>query len=388
MVTPEKLYAATSDGLDILALHYPEVRDSAKTKKPFKVRPDERTPSATVRMYATKQGFSVWKITDFGDEGRATDPIAIHMKETGLRFAEAILDLAQIFGVTDEINRSVNRPDIRKQPATSDQIDGQTYWEIDQEFTKEECLVMGPRVTPEHLKALHWYRVRYLISVKNREAVYKYSNEHYPIFMRECWFTDAKGNADRFYKIYEPLNADKQWRFQYQPKGKKPQSYVNGLFELAAKWTEFNEREEKAFISDPANEGKVYKEKKLPEAIICSGERDAICVRSLGYFPLWFNSETYQVSDDEWRQINKYVSVVYNIPDIDTTGRLKGTQLALRFIDIHTIWLPSWLSNYKDNRGKPRKDFRDWMELRKEKSDFRDLLELATPAKFWYTQKH
>lgn len=386
MVTPEKLYAATSDGLDILALHYPEVRDAARTKKPFKARPDERTPSATVRLFQTRQGFNVWKITDFGDEGRATDPIAVHMKETGLRFPEAILDLAQMFGVTDEINRTVNRPDIRKLPATPEQIDGQTYWEIDQDFTKEECLVMGPRVTPEHLMALHWYRVKCLISVKNREATYKYSNEHYPIFMRECWFTGADGKPDRFFKIYEPLNADKQWRFQYQPKGKKPQNYINGLFELAARYTEFNEAEEKLFNSDPANEGKVYKEKKLPEAIICSGERDSVCVRSLGYFPLWFNSETYQVSADEWRQINKYVSVVYNIPDIDATGRLKGRELALRFIDIHTIWLPSWLSGYKDNRGKPRKDFRDWMELRKEKSDFRDLLELATPAKFWYTQ--
>ena len=136
---------------------------------------------------------------------------------------------------------------------------------------------MGPRVTPEHLKALHWYRVKVLISVRNREAVYKYSNEHYPIFMRECWFTDSAGKRDRFYKIYEPLNADKQWRFQYQPKGKKPQSYVNGLFELAAQWTEFNEREEKAFKSDPLNEDKNYKEQKLPEAIICSGERDALC---------------------------------------------------------------------------------------------------------------
>lgn len=387
MVTPEKLYAATSDGLDILALHYPEVREAARTKKPFKVRSDERTASASVKLYPTKQGFKVWKITDFGDDQRATDPIAIHMKETGLRFAEAILDLAQIFNVTDEINRSVNRPDIRKQPATSEQIDGETYWEIDQEFTTEECRVMGPRVTPEHLKALHWYRVKVLISVRNREAVYKYSNEHYPIFMRECWFTDSKGNRDRFYKIYEPLNADKQWRFQYQPKGKKPQSYVNGLFELAQAWTDFNEREEKAFRSDPANEDKTYKEQKLPEAVICSGERDAICVRSLGYFPLWFNSETYRVSDEEWKQINKYVSVVYNIPDIDTTGRLKGTELALRFIDLHTIWLPSWLSNYRDNRGKPRKDFRDWIEFRKENNDFRGLLELATPAKFWYTSK-
>lgn len=383
MVTPEKLYAATNDGLEILALHYSEVKEAARTKKPFKARPDERTPSTSVKLFKSKQGFSVWKVTDFGDEGRAFDPIAVHMKETGLRFPEAILDLSQIFNVTDEINRAVNRPDIRKQSATPDQEDGKTYWEIDQEFSKEECQVMGPRVTAEHLKALHWYRVKVLISVRNREAVYKYSNEHYPIFMRECWFTDPTGKTDRFYKIYEPLNADKQWRFQYQPKGKKPQSYINGLFELAAQWADFNKKEEKAFRSDPANEDKTYKDQKLPEAVICSGERDAICVRSLGYFPLWFNSETYQVNDTEWRQINRYVDVVYNIPDIDTTGRIKGTELALRFIDLHTIWLPAWLSTYKDNRGKPRKDFRDWMELRKEKTDFRKLLELATPAKFW-----
>lgn len=388
MVTPEKLYAATDDGLDILALHYPKIREAARTKKPFKARPDERTPSASVKRYQTPQGYYVWKVTDFGDECRATDPIAVHMQQTGLRFPEAILDLAQMFNVTDEINRSVNRPDIRKQPANPDQEDGQTYWEIDQEFTDAECKIMGPRVTKDHLKALHWYRVKVLISVRNREAVYKYPNEHYPIFMRECWFNDSNGKPDRFYKIYEPLNADKQWRFQYQPKGKKPQSYVNGLYELAERWTEYNKQEEKLFRADPANEDKSYKDQKLPEAVICSGERDAICVRSLGYHPIWFNSETYQVSDDEWRQINKYVDTVYNIPDIDTTGRLKGTQLALRFIDLHTIWLPSWLSNYKDNRGKPRKDFRDWMELRKEKNDFRGLLALATPAKFWYITKN
>lgn len=386
MVSVEKLYAATNDGLDILALHYPEVREAAQTKKAFRVR-QERTPSASVKLYDTKQGFKVWKITDFGDEGRATDPIAIHMKETNLRFPEAICDLAQIFNVTDEINRAVNRPDIRKRPANSDEADGETYWDIDQEFTEAECRVMGPRVTAEHLKALHWYRVKCLTSVKNREAVQKYSNENYPIFMRECWFTDSQGKKDRFYKIYEPLNADKQWRFQYQPRGKKPQKYVNGLFELAKAWTDFNEAEEKAFHKDPANDDKSYKEQKLPEAVICSGERDALCVRSLGYHPIWFNSETYQVSEEEWRQINKYVTTVYNIPDIDTTGRLKGKELALKFIDVHTIWLPSWLSTYRDNRGKPRKDFRDWIELRKEKSDFRGLLELATPAKFWTTQK-
>lgn len=383
MITPDKLYAATNDGLAIIALHYPGAEAAARENKPFKARPGERTPSARLKKYKLKSGTDVWKMTDFGGDGRAIDPIQIHMDELGINFTEAMLDLASIFSIPDELNRSVNRPDIRKQPAGPEQADGACFWEIDQEFTSKECAVMGPRVSPEHLKALNWHRVRHIVSVRNREAVYKYSNENYPIFMRECWFTAPDGSQDRFYKIYEPLNVEKQWRFQYQPAGKKPQSYINGLFELSQAWTRYNDEEEKLFFKDPENEGKAYKEKKLKEAVICSGERDAICVRSLGYMPLWFNSETYQVSPEEIRQIYKYVETLYNIPDIDATGRLKGTQLALKYIDIHTVWLPEKLNNYKDHRGHPRKDFRDWMEIWKGNQDFRDLLELATPAKFW-----
>ncbi len=383
MVTPEQLYAATDDGLRIIALHYPDAPEAARTNRSFKARPDERTPSARVKLMKAKDGAQVWKMTDFGDEGRAESPISIHMKQTGLTFREAILDLSAIFNITDEINRSVNRPDVRRQPATVEQTEGSWDKDINQEFTAKECEIMGPRVTPDTLKALHWYRANHVVTVRNREAVYKYSNENYPIFIRECWFTDSKGNRDCFYKIYEPLNPEKQWRFQYQPAGKKPQSYINGLFELAAAWRAYNDTEEAKWTADPANEHKPYREQKLPEAIICSGERDAVCVRSLGYYPLWFNSETYQVSQEEWNQITKYVETVYNIPDIDATGRLKGTELALRFIDIHTIWLPEKLSSYRDNRGKPRKDFRDWMEIWSSKGDFRGLLNLATPARFW-----
>ena len=103
----------------------------------------------------------------------------------------------------------------------------------------------------------------------------------------------------------------------------------------------------------------------------------------MGYMPLWFNSETYQLSEQEYRTIMKYVEVLYNIPDLDDTGRRKGTELALRFIDIHTAWLPQDLARWRDNRGKPRKDLRDWMELHRERRDFQDLLTMARPAKFW-----
>lgn len=383
MISTEKLYAATNDGLEILALHYPEVREAAQNNQPFKARPEERTPSARVKLYTGNDGVRVWKMTDFGGGGRAENPIQIHMDKQRLSFPEAILDLASIFNVTDEINRSVNRPDVRRQAATAEQVDGSWDKDIDQEFSPRECEIMGPKVTPETLKSLHWYRAKHVVSVRNREAVYKYSNENYPIFIRECWFTDTKGTRDRFYKIYEPLNPEKQWRFQYQPAGKKPRNYINGLFELAAAWTAYNEAEEKLWESDPANEGKPYMEKKLPEAIICSGERDAVCVKSLGFHPIWFNSETYQVSDDEWKLIKKYVDTVYNIPDIDDTGRKKGAELALRFVEIQTIWLPEKLRTLRDNRGRPRKDFRDWMDIYRKHSDFRALLNLATPAKFW-----
>lgn len=385
MITPAKLYAATGEGLQILELHYPRAAEYAAKNISFRVNSADKNPSAHIRRFKASDGSFVYKLTDFGDDGRAKDPIQVHMDATGLSFREAVADLSARFNILDELNRAINRPDVRKQPAKEDQEDGKTYWDIDQNFTQTECAVMGPRVTPEHLKSLNWYRVNYLVTVKNREATYKYSTESYPIFMRECWFTDAAGKRDRFFKIYEPCNVDKQWRFQYQPKGKKPQYYTNGLSELMSAHKEVNDRAEKEFFLDPANEGKPYKPTKLPEAIICSGERDALCVRSLGYHPIWFNSETYRISDAEMKEISKYAETIYNIPDIDETGKLKGRELALRFIDVHTIWLPEKLSKYRDNRGKPRKDFRDWMEIWKDKQDFRNLMTLAAPARFWRT---
>ncbi|MCS2862914.1 hypothetical protein NXW13_00905 [Bacteroides thetaiotaomicron] len=47
--------------------------------------------------------------------------------------------------------------------------------------------------------------------------------------MREC-VKPAEGDTPevKFYKIYEPLNPDKQWRFSY-PEGVKPKDYINGL---------------------------------------------------------------------------------------------------------------------------------------------------------------
>ncbi len=393
MIKAEDILNATHGGLDIILDCYPQAKDCVNAKKHFSIR-DERTPSASIRQYDSQKYGRIWQVTDFGGEGRGENAISIYMNYKGMRqnqFNEALLQLAAKFGVTDELNHSVNKPDIRKRGARQDEPDGTRSFELNDAFTEDELRILGPRVTQGDADALHWHSVKWITTVKNREVLVKSSNSHYPIFMRECLVKPANGEGEeeKFYKVYEPLNCDKGFRFSYTPAGKKPQRYINGLSELKEAYRQYNEEEERAWNSCH-DDCKPYRTKKLPEAFICSGERDSLCCRSMGFHPLWFNSETYRLSTEEYREIMTYVEVLYNIPDIDETGIRKGRELALTYIDIRTIWLPKWLQTYHDNRGKSRKDLRDWMEIRSEKRNFKDLMNLAYPARFWevfYTDK-
>lgn len=390
MIPVQKIYDATRGGLDIILSMYPQAQSCIGQKgKKFKVR-NEKTPSACLYQRKSERFGEIWGVTDFGGDGWRS-AIDLYMEENNLgqdRFNEAILQLAAQFNVTDELDRSVNKADFTERDARADEPDGHRAFET-KDFTKEELAVLGPNVTVEHVEALHWHSIKWFSYTKDRKTRIRYSNEHYPIFMRECVVSESQNLPDgtvreevKFYKVYEPLNPDKAYRFQYFPAGVKPQKYINGLRELIRAKDAFNAKEQKEWESTHT-EDKPYVPQKLKEAFICSGERDALCCRSLGYMPLWFNSETYKLSDEEVREIMKHVDVLYNIPDIDETGIRKGTELALKYIDIRTVWLPDWLNNYKDNRGKPRKDLRDWMELRHTKREFKFLMQMAMPARFW-----
>lgn len=384
MIKVTQLYAATRGGLDILLHYYPQAAEVVGTKNKFRARPDEKTPSAVLTETRTTDGASVWKMTDFGDDGHALSPIDVAMKLDNLSFPEAVLHLAAMFDVRDELDRSVNRPVIVKRAARSDERDGSVVFSLKERISETALKVMGPRVDTDTAESLGWHEAEWVGRVKNREVTEKHGTETFPILMRECFLDEPnESGADRFYKIYEPLNPEKGFRFSYTPEGVKPRRYINGLRELRERFTKWNAEREADFRADPGNEGKPFRESKLPEAVICSGERDSLCCRSMGYMPLWFNSETYRIDDSEMAEIRKYVDTVYNIPDLDATGRKKGTELALRFIDVHTAWLPADLAKWRDNRGKPRKDLRDWNELHRDRKDFADLLTMARPAKFW-----
>lgn len=385
MIKVSDIYSKTHDGLDIILDYYPQAEGCVDNKKKFKRRPEEDDASACIKKFKVNNDYEVYKVTDFGDQSTAMSPVDICMYEEGISFSEAIFKLASRYNVTNELNKSVNKPDIRKRPAKADEKEGSRFFELEKTFTADQLKIMGPRVKQEHIDRLNWYVAKSISYVKNREVTTKYTTPTYPIFMRECIVQSSNDpeKVVKFYKIYEPLNPDKQWRFSYTPDGVKPKEFINGLEELKKLYREYNAKEEALFKQDPKNEDKPYKEKKLEEAFICSGERDSLCVASLGYSPLWFNSETYKVSPEEIKEIYKYVEKLYNIPDIDSTGIRKATELALKYMDILTVWLPSWLTTYKDWRGKPRKDFRDFMELRQRNEDFRNLLKMAMPARFW-----
>jgi len=350
-----KLYDATNKGLDIILYYYPQARgcDGGRNKF-FSIRSTDKTPSASLKLIK-----DVWRVTDFGDDGTALTPVEICMREHRIEFREALHTLAERYGVAFALNPEINKPGIEQRDATPEEPEGDFSFKLKESFSEDELQLLGPNVTAEICHKYSFYSVESFTTTSNRKTTTIKSTETYPIFMRDC---------GEFKKIMQPLNVDKNRRFLY--KGTKPKDYINGLDEL---------RKAYQINLKIAEEG----EEKLPEAILCSGERDALNIAAMGYLPLWLNSESAKLPGKDYYEITKMVNRLYNLPDLDDTGTKKGTELALEYIDIYTIELPQWLRKHKDYRGNPRKDLRDFVEFKPNPFDFKELLRMAKPCKFW-----
>lgn len=358
MIEKQQIYEKSNQGLDIILHYYPQAQTCLEgTKKFFKIR-EESTASSSIKKVG-----EVWRVTDFGESDRSMSPIDVAMKEEGCNFSETMHILAQRYGVSgSSINRD-NRPVIRKRAADKDETGEAFTWE-EKEPSEKELKVLGPLVTANQMNKYGYKALKSYTRTKDGFTTTIESTDNYPIFMRVC-----KTSSGEFYKIYQPLNQDKGYRFFYV--GEKPRDYINGLHELQLAYAEYKKNMSEG---DP---------EKLPEAVICSGERDALNVLSLGYLPLWFNSETYELKWSEYNTIANYVMKIYNIPDLDETGVRKGVELGMKYREIYTVWLPERIRNFRDERGKPKKDFRDYMTLYPEKSGFESLLRVSMPFRFW-----
>ena len=364
----QRVYDATHDGLDIITDLLPAVDDAViNLKKAFRLRPEERTPSA--HLYPPDQKHPYWHVKDFGmsEGGGFFKPIDLYMFDRGYsqdRFRMALEELAERYGVQEQLSSSINKPDIEKREARADEIGAAPR------ITLFDCLgdidlsCWGSNVKAEHLETYGWKAVSEVAITYGDKVIVRRPTATYPIFAQQCDYVDEKGQPQAFYKIYEPKNPDKAHRFLIS--GKKPQhGYIYGLQAVRRRFQE---------------QGEV----KLPVLLLVSGGSDAVAALSYGYQAVWLDSETKGLSDFDYNVLMKYTNRLVNIPDIDTTGVKSGQLMALTHLGIHTAWLSqSDMGGLHDNRGRLRKDLRDYLQLHPSQKAMDTLVNRAVRAKFW-----
>lgn len=362
-----QVYAASNSGLDIILSVCPQAADAVGNKRAFKLRPEEHTASAY--LYPPDQRCDYWRVVDYGlGEGeRLLSPIDLYMFEHSYDkkrdFSLALHELTEAYGVTEELSSRVNMPEIERRQATPDEVGQPPRVTFGEGFTPEELAVWGPRVKAEHLEQLGWKVVTAVERTKDGQTTVTKATPTFPIFAQKCAYIDPQGVPCSFLKLYEPKNPNKSFRFSIV--GKKPQHYVFGLDALRLKFSQDGER-------------------KLDEVLLVSGGSDAVNALSMGYQPVWMGSETEQLLEDDFWLLLKYAKRVVNIPDIDDTGIKVGRNLAQRLPLLGTAWMtPKDMGHLHDNRGRQRKDLKDFIQLHPDKKSMRQLINRAQQAQFW-----
>lgn len=404
-ITPQIIYEQTNGGLDIILRYYPQAELASQSKKnKFKIR-DEKTPSCGLREYN-----SVWYVKDYGSSDSAMNAIEIVMKEDRLDFPDALKQIAQDFtiegkdGKTTTAKAGYERREATETEKAGDVRFNKKDWTLEEfktifamnvwdrlcklgadsakkEIPSDETgMKAAKKITDEYnLYSLAWYSTCSADKKDPKKLIVHTftSNENYPILMFD------EGQWQKFYK---PKEREPQHRFFST--GNKPNNYLFGKFQLTKRQQEYNEimqakKLKKRKDDDEGEEGTSHiKEFKLDEVVLVSGGSDAMNVIACGYPAVWMNSETAILERSDLIEIKKNAHKVYNLPDIDDTGKREAIKLALKFLEIHTIYLPETLRRKNDLRGKACKDLRDYFRYHTT-SDFEALVKMAYPLQFW-----
>lgn len=384
--TAQELYSKTNNGLDILHKYIPECVDLENTNNKFSsalIR-EEKTPSCT--LYSTD---NYWIIKDHGGENY--NPVNIVMKITGLEFLEALKHLYSEFNISETSYISATKKDFKENTKNL----SASHFEIEIKKKPENLDYFGPFVTLQNAKDYNiveldsYVRVTKKTNEKSSKIITVTATASYPIFA-------YSNNLKKWAKTYCPgefkhKNAKGQIQnYKHGYLGTKDDSYVHGL-ELILKHS--NEKEvlklhkELSYTKGKeARKGLLeqLKEHQVENIIICTGGSDGINVASLdhSYYPIWFNSESEQISFALYSRLRKLCVNFYNLPDTDIAGVKYANEVANKYWNLKTIQLP------QGKMGKNGKDFRDWMAYYKkaDKEDLKDqfdkLLRLALKCNF------
>ena len=378
MTLKEKILQASDYGKDIIVRLYPESADCFGTNRKFRIR-EEKTASTSLKLVESQNGVTYWAVNDWGSGSvKGLNAIDLYAQFYNITFPHACQLLANELGIDTSLQKEVNRPTIEQRVRRINETPG-AFQYLEKDFSDDELFIMGPFVTRKVMEQYHWMSLREYDIIKQDKVTEIHSNDNYPVFARDC---------GDFYKVYKPYEFEKQYRFVYMPKYKDSsvhtKDFINGLREIDLALKELQS------ASQDGSEVIDTHEKRLSAIFICSGERDAMNIAGMGYHPVWFNSETANITYEQYHLLKTKAHAIYNIPDIDETGLRQGEHLALQYIDLRTIELPQWLRERRDNRGRPRKDLRDFVELQPRKDakrDFDNLVAASLSACFWETQR-
>lgn len=366
------LLDATNKGLEIIAMYYPEAPHALQTaNKKFRVDESDKTPSSSIRL---KDGY--YHVTHFNADQKERNAIGICMYETGKSFKEAIQYLASHFGLEGSSTKWLEiRPEWNTRPLKEDE-EPNTYEVKFKDFTDEELAELGPCVTEKHCQDYNLHSVEHYTYFKANEASTIGSNDKYPIFSfhHETWS-----------KVYQPLSYKKEFRFSFL--GKKPKRFVYGMDLLRKEYKANKKRIDDAYDADEKN---FDTDPRVDHVFIVSGGSDGLNLRSFGYIALWYNSESEQLNFDEYRELQTLAKEIIYVPDLDSTGIKQAVKLGLKYLDIKIMMLPGYLKLKTDRRGKPCKDFKDFVinffnpkEAKSFNSKLKKLIETALPTQFW-----
>ena len=362
-----RILQKSNNGLDIICDECPAAAEVVNTpKKKFRLRSDEHTPSAM--LLPPKDSGGSWHVIDYGMDGRegCMSAIDLYMWNRGWgqdKFPIALQALAERYNVQEELRTGVNMPVVEQRTATPEEQQRKAWLDLFDGFGGTDLSTWLSFVKPEHLKQLDWHAVKAVNSVKGDKLTIRQATNTYPIFAKRCPYFDAEGRELCFWKTYEPLNPEKSFRFRIV--GNKQADYLYGLSELIRAYHQ-------------------NQDEKLSEVLLVSGCSDAVCALAMGYQPVWLDSETRQLTSDQFFLLLKYAKRIIAIPDIDSTGKRMGISLALAHPKLYTAWLtPDDFCGLHDNRGRQCKDLRDYLRLNPSGKAMKKLLGRARQAQFW-----
>jgi hypothetical protein len=374
-----EIYNQTDQGFFIFQHYFPNenLRDSRKS---FKIRENEKTPSARVTWHK-----GLWRITDFGNQGEVNGMTGIDFVKwresmeyyDALRFIEEVIIGKTVSG--DGFQKSRFMADYECREMGPDDKLKEYKFTFKDTPSKNDLTTIGRYVTKELLeqwncRVIDKYEYCSHSKTKNKDIVHIFkSNETYPMFLFDY---------GEFKKLYRPLDKEKKNRFLYI--GPKPKQFIYGLKQLKRSDNEFAELE-KDKIEMPEEKPNA----KVKDLFRCSGESDALNLASIGFHVYWLNSESAEFKYDDFKQLDDMCENHYQIMDLDTTGRSQALTNAMKYISLYNIELPEWLRLRDDWRGNPCKDLKDFINISGDDQgqtyyNFLVLKRNARRVKFWW----